>query len=99
MTRDQLIEYRDAIDAHLAGKPIQWRTTYNDSQWRDDCSESRFSISGILLRPKPEQVRFWGVVYKDGSVSHCKDRFTAQERKDEGHERNIARIAEFLEIT
>jgi len=59
MTREQKQDLRDAIDADLAGKPVQFFDAVGTGgTWRDVVSPG-FS-SSVLWRPKPEpKTRLW----------------------------------------
>lgn len=49
-TKDQLKDLRDAIDAHLAGKPVQYQ--HQSGAWIDQSNPTFYS--GFLWRPKPK---------------------------------------------
>ncbi len=58
MTREQLTDLRDAIDAHLAGKPVQW--SGQDGVWFDNLTTYPDFTHNFHWRPKPEsKTRLW----------------------------------------
>ena len=69
MKEAQLKQFRDAIDAHLAGKPVQrrHRLSNDESAWRD-CPSPLWNSLECHYRPKPEPRVFWVNVYPTYSV-------------------------------
>lgn len=54
MTTEQLKQTRDAMTAHLEGKPIQYRyLAYENDPWRG-ITNPRWDLITSLYRPKPE---------------------------------------------
>lgn len=55
-TKDQLKDLRDAIDAHLAGKPVQ---AFISSDWKEVLEPSFDTTYRWRPKPEPEPPKLW----------------------------------------
>jgi len=57
MSKEALTQLRDAITAHLEGKPVQYRESH-EMNWIDaNCPN--FQAKDVFWRPKPQPREWW----------------------------------------